>query len=117
MALITKSIDKSRVFNLEKGELKEIENKTLEMTAFTFFENADGEVVTAFTTKEIPDKFYFGSGVVKDFLVDNINEVPTEPDGTRVFAEEDHVYVRFCGKKLSKNNRQFNDWVVTVKID
>lgn len=102
----------------EKGELEEIIDKEFTLDTFSDTVNGEGEVLISFNVKEIPDKFFFASGTLKDFICDNItdNEDIVRLDGGYQFAPSDGIVsVTYEGKKQSKNKRMYNSWRVVVK--
>lgn len=112
MALNLTSIKKAEIFeNNEKGELDELTN---EKTLNYFYETEkDGEKLIAFTVVENKGKFYFASGVLKQFLIDNIYNGFVDDDGNISFDET--VKITYEGKMKSKNNRLYNAWSVSVQ--
>lgn len=119
MALIKKSIEKPLAMqNREKGELDEIQDRAVTLDIFSVTPNSDGEILVSFTTKEDDKKFYFASGSLKNFIIDNIdgNDEMVALDGGYQFPVSDGtIKVTYNGKKQSKNKRMYNDWSVTVE--
>ena len=103
-----------------KGEIEEIKDNELTLDFFSVSENADGELLISFVTKELPSVFFFASGKLKDFLIDNMNDNPdiVNVDGAYSFnADIDGVVkITYEGKKLSKKNRNYNSWLITTSM-
>lgn len=110
----TKAIDKSPLLNLEKGDLNDIVNKTLILDKFTTLENiGDNNETVYVVTFENDNKFYFASGILKQFLHDNM-EIATFENGSYKFIGMPNVSVIYEGKHKSKHGRLYNAWTIDI---
>lgn len=97
--------------NRTKGELDTCEGT---LNFFTVQTGQDGEPLVSFVLNENNDNFYFASGKLKSFLLDNV-ELATNVDGCLVFDDAGTtISIKYQGKRVSKNNRQYNDWSINI---
>lgn len=100
---------------LVKGEVEEIKANTL--NNFAVVDNsANGDTMVAFTVKETPDKYYWASTTLKNFLLDN-TDLAEEFDDTGVHHfPDDTVVITHEGKTPLKSDKSksANVWKVDV---
>lgn len=109
MALNLTSIKKAEIFEHDKGEIEELNNATLK---YFFVSEKDGEKLVSFTIHE-NDRFYFASGSLKNFLIDNICNAFTDDNNNLSFTEV--IKIGYTGKVRTKNGRMCNTWCVKVE--
>lgn len=113
MAIIKKSLGNVLVSENVKGEINELKNVTIKDFAPIVI---DGAVSVAFTVNEIQGKRYWASCALEEFLTDNLIDEFLNDEGNYTFSNcAEKVYVTFNGKKKSKNNREYNTWIIDVK--
>lgn len=113
MALNKKSISSAPTYaGREKGDLEDIQKKTLDFYSLQNTTNEAGEadVLVSFTVKEDKEQFYFASSALKNFLLDNV-ENAEEKDGAYSFPD-DRVIISYAGQKKGKSGRKYNVWEV-----
>ena len=113
MALNKKSISSAPTYvGREKGDLDDIQQKTLDFFALqsTTTESGESDVLVSFVVKEDKEQFYFASSALKNFLLDNV-ENAVEKDGAYSFPD-DTVIITYAGQKKGKSGRKYNVWEV-----
>lgn len=110
MALNKKSLG-SAILSLEKGENSEVQS--MKLSEFALVENkADESIMICFTTKEVPNKYYWASTSLHNFLTDNVENAVYNFDRDTYSFPEDEVVITHCGKTPLKNDktRSANVW-------
>ena len=112
MALNKKSLGPA-ILSKEKGTNEEISDNFYTLNEFALLENGE-ETMICFTVEEIPDKYFWASTTLFDFLYDNIENA--EPDEERLTFSfpEDEVAIKHTGKVPLKNDKtkSANTWKI-----
>lgn len=109
MDLNLTSIKKAEIFEHDKGEIEELASATLK---YFYVSEKDGKKLVSFTIHE-NDKFYFASGSLKNFLLDNVSNAFTDDNNNLSFTEV--IKIAYTGKVRTKNGRMCNTWNVKVE--
>lgn len=110
MALNKKSLG-SAILSLEKGENSEVQS--MKLAEFALVENkSDESIMICFTTQEVPNKYYWASTSLHNFLTDNVENAVYNSERDTYSFPEDEVVITHCGKTPLKNDktRSANVW-------
>ena len=113
MALNKKSLGPS-ILSLEKGANEEVQK--MELDKFAKVENSsDGTTMICFTTKEVPNKYFWASTLLYNFLTDNIENAKYDEDTLCYSFPEDKVFITHKGKVplKSEKSKSANVWSIT----
>ena len=113
MALNKKSLGPN-ILSLEKGTNEEVQK--MELDKFAEVENSsDGTIMICFTTKEVPNKYFWASTSLYNFLLDNIENAEYDEDTLCYSFPEDKVFITHKGKVPLKNDKSksANVWLIT----
>ncbi len=99
---------------LKKGANEELLEKSYTLNEFALIENSQsGEPMIAFTVKEFPEKYFWASTGLYNFLSDN-TDVGIYDEERFSYTFDEPVYVTYAGKKTLKSDekKQCNIWKI-----
>lgn len=103
MALNKKSLG-TAILSLEKGVNEEVQK--MHLNEFAKVENnADGTIMVCFTVTEEPEKYFWASTSLYNFLTDNVENAKYNPDRDTYSFPEDEVIISHCGKTTLKSDK------------
>ena len=113
MALNKKSLGPS-ILSLEKGTNEEVQKMELDKFA-EVTNSSDGTYMICFTTKEVPNKYFWASTSLYNFLADNIINAEYDEDTLCYSFPDDKVFITHKGKTPLKNDKSksANVWSIT----
>ena len=113
MALNKKSLGPS-ILSLEKGANEEVQKMELDKFA-KVVNSSDGTTMICFTTKEVPNKYFWASTSLYNFLTDNIENAKYDEDTLCYSLPEDKVFITHKGKVplKSEKSKSANVWSIT----
>lgn len=101
------------LLSLEKGENEEVQEMTLK--SFALVENkSDESVMICFTTEEAPEKYFWASTSLYNFLTDNVDLATYDEDTDSYAFPGETVKITHCGKTPLKSdkNKSANVWKI-----
>lgn len=112
MALNKKSLGPS-ILSLEKGASEEVQK--MELDKFAEVKDSDGTIMICFTTKERPEKYFWASTSLYNFLAENIENAEYDEDTLCYSFPEDKVFITHKGKVPLKKDKSksANVWSIT----
>lgn len=113
MALNKKSLGPS-ILSLEKGKNEEVQK--MELDKFAKVENhSDDTFMICFTTKERPEKYFWASTSLFNFLADNIENAEYDENTFCYSFPDDKVFITHKGKVQLKSDelKSANVWSIT----
>lgn len=114
MTLNKKSLGPS-ILSLEKGVNEEVNN--MELDKFAKITNfSDGSIMICFTTKEVPNKYFWASTTLYNFLFDNIENAEYDEDTLCYSFPEDKVFITHKGKTPLKSDKTKSANVWSIKF-
>lgn len=102
------------ILNYEKSTNEELMQKEYELDEFALVKNLiTNEEMIAFTVKEFPEKYFWASTGLNNFLSDNV-DIGIFDDDRLTYKFDEKVFVTYCGKKTLKSdkNKQCNIWKI-----
>ena len=102
------------ILNYEKSKNEELTEKNYVLDEFALVINLKtNEEMIAFTVKELPEKYFWASTGLNDFLSDNV-DIGIFDEDRLTYKFEDKVYITYCGKKPLKSDetKQCNIWKI-----
>ena len=102
------------ILNYEKSKNEELVSKNYELDEFALVINLKtNEEMIAFTVKELPEKYFWASTGLNDFLSDNV-DIGIFDEDRLTYKFEDKVFITYCGKKALKSDetKQCNIWKI-----
>lgn len=103
MALNKKSLG-SAILSLEKGENTEVQE--MHLAEFAMVENkSDESVMICFTTKEAPNKYFWASTTLFNFLSDNVENADYNSDRDTYSFPGEEVVITHVGKTPLKSDK------------
>ena len=102
------------ILKYDKSKNEELTEKKYELDEFALVINLKtNEKMIAFTVIEFPDKYFWASTGLNDFLSDNVN-IGIFNEDRLTYKFEEKVYITYCGKKPLKSDetKQCNIWKI-----
>ena len=102
------------ILNYEKCTNDALMEKNYEIDEFALIINlVTNEEMIAFTVKEFPEKYFWASTGLNNFLSDNV-DVAIYNEDRLSYTFEEKVYTTYCGKKTLKSDatKQCNIWKI-----
>lgn len=102
------------ILNYEKSKNEELMQKNYELDEFALVINLKTkEEMIAFTVKELPEKYFWASTGLNNFLSDNVDIGIFDADRL-TYKFEEKVYITYCGKKALKSDatKECNIWKI-----
>ena len=102
------------ILSYEKSTNEELMQKNYELDEFALIiNNETKDEMIAFTVKELPEKYFWASTGLNDFISDNV-DVGIFDENRLTYTFEEKVFVTYCGKKTLKSdkNKQCNIWKI-----
>ena len=115
MALNKKSLGPS-ILSLEKGTNEEVQKMELDKFAGVV-NSSDGTTMICFTTKEIPNKYFWASTSLYNFLADNIENAEYDEDTLCYSFPNDKVFITHKGKVPLKNDKSKSANVWSIQFN
>ena len=102
------------ILNYEKSVNEVLIEKKYELDEFALIiDTKTNEEMIAFTVKEFPEKYFWASTGLNDFLSDNV-DIGIFDEDRLTYKFEDKVFITYCGKKVLKSdkNKSCNIWKI-----
>ena len=102
------------ILNYEKSKNEILMGKEYELDEFSLVINLKTkEEMIAFTVKEFPEKYFWASTGLNNFLSDNV-DIGIFDEDRLTYKFEEKVFITYCGKKTLKSdeNKQCNIWKI-----
>ena len=102
------------ILNYEKSKNEILMQKNYELDEFALIiNNETKDEMIAFTVKELPEKYFWASTGLNDFISDNV-DIGIFDEDRLTYKFEEKVFVTYCGKKTLKSdkNKQCNIWKI-----
>ena len=102
------------ILNYEKSKNEELVLKRFELDEFALVINLKTkEEMIAFSVKELPEKYFWASTGLNDFLSDNA-VIGIFDEDRLTYKFEEKVFITYCGKKALKSDetKQCNIWKI-----
>lgn len=102
------------ILNYEKSKNEELMGKEYELDEFSLIINLKtNEEMIAFTVKELPEKYFWASTTLNNFISDNVDIGIFNADRL-TYKFEEKVCITYCGKKALKSDetKQCNIWKI-----
>lgn len=115
MSKFNKSSIGPSILNYEKSLNEELSDKFYQVDECALVIKLDTkEEMIAFTVKELPEKYFWASTGLKNFISDNI-DVATFDEETNTYKFDEPFFTKYCGKKVLKSdkNKSCNIWKIT----
>ena len=114
MSIFNKSSIGPVILNYEKSVNEELSEKFYEVDEVALVIKLDTkEEMVAFTVKELPEKYFWASTGLKNFISDNI-DVATFDEERNTYKFDEPFFTKYCGKKVLKSdkNKSCNIWKI-----
>lgn len=102
------------ILNYEKSKNDELMGKEYELDEFASVINLKtNEEMIAFTVKELPEKYFWASTGLNNFISDNV-DIGIFDDDRLTYTFEEKVCITYGGKKTLKSDetKQCNIWKI-----
>ena len=102
------------ILNYEKSKNEELVLKRFELDEFALVINLKtNEEMIAFTVKELPEKYFWASTGLNNFISDNV-DIGIFDDDRLTYTFEEKVCITYGGKKTLKSDetKQCNIWKI-----
>ena len=102
------------ILNYEKSKNEILTGKAYELDEFALIENIKtNEEMIAFTVKELPEKYFWSSTTLNEFISDNV-DIGIFDEDRLTYKFEEKVFITYCGKKTLKSDetKQCNIWKI-----
>lgn len=102
------------ILNYEKSKNDELMGKEYELDEFALVINLKtNEEMIAFTVKELPEKYFWASTGLNNFISDNV-DIGIFDDDRLTYTFEEKVCITYGGKKTLKSDetKQCNIWKI-----
>ena len=107
------------ILNYEKSKNEELMGNDFELDEFALVINLKTkEEMIAFTVRKLPEKYFWASTGLHNFLSDNV-DIGIFDEDRLVYRFEDKVFITYCGKKALKSDetKQCNVWKINFYED
>ena len=102
------------ILNYEKSKNEILMEKQYELDEFALVINLKTkEEMIAFTVKEFPEKYFWASTGLNNFIADNV-DIGIFDDDRLTYTFEEKIYITYGGKKTLKSDetKQCNIWKI-----
>ena len=102
------------ILKYEKGENELLMGKEYELDEFALVINSKTkEEMIAFTVTEFPEKYFWASTALNNFISDNV-DIGIFDEDRLTYKFEDKVYITYGGKKTLKSDgtKECNIWKI-----
>ena len=114
MSIFNKKSLGPAILNYEKSTNEELMEKNYELNEFALIiNNETNEEMIAFTVKEFPEKYFWASTALNNFISDNV-DIGIFDEDRLTYKFEYNVYITYGGKKTLKSDetKQCNIWKI-----